>query len=80
MESVHEAVEHHVGEVFRIVVADAEPREQLLALPVDFFSRKRRVLRNVGHQVEPEGQAVLHHHGIDKGEIGSRAGAQRAAD
>ena len=41
MEAVDEPVEHHAGEVVRIVVADLQPRQDLLALPLDLLRRER---------------------------------------
>ena len=61
MEAVDEPVEHHPGDVVRIVVADLEARQNLLTLPLELLGRELRVPRQIGHHVEPEREAVLHH-------------------
>ncbi len=80
MEPVHEPIEDHVGQVLWIVVADPQARKQLLALPLDFLFRKRRMLRQLRHQVESNVQAVLHDDGLNEAQVGARARSQRPAD
>ena len=80
METVDEPVEHDVGDVRRIVVADLQARQHLVALPLDLGRREGRTARHVGQQVEREVEAVLHHQDVDKPEVAGRAHAQRAAD
>ena len=80
MEAVHEPVEDHVGDVGRIVVADPQAGQDLVALPLDLRLRKGRPSRHVGEQVEREVEAVLHHEDVDEPEVARRAHAQRAAD
>ena len=80
MESVDEPVEHHVGEIVGVVVADLESGQDLLPLAVDFFLRERGVLRDVGDEVQADVEAVLHHDAVDEAQIDARAGTERAAD
>ena len=80
MEAVHEPVEDHAGDVGRIVVADPQAGQDLVALPLDLGLRKGRPPRDVGEQVEREVEAVLHHEDVDEPEVARRAHAQRAAD
>ena len=50
------------------------------ALPLDLFRRERRPLHDVGHQIERDVVAVLHHDGVDEAQVGAGAGAEHAAD
>ncbi len=80
MKAVNQAVEHHPGDVVRILVADLEPRKNLLPLPLELLGRERRVSRQIGHHVEPECEAVLHHDGVDERQIAARPGADQPAN
>ena len=80
MEPVDQAIEHHPGEVVRVVVTDLQARQDLLPLPFDLLGRERRVAREVRHHVEAERDAVLHHHRVDEREIAAGAGADQTAD
>ena len=80
MKSIDQPVEHHVGQVLRIVVTDLQPGQDLLTLALDFLARKGRMLREIRDQVEADVQAVLHHHGLNEAEVGAGAGAERTAD
>ena len=80
MEAVDQPVEDDVGDVRRIVVADPQTRQHLVALPFYLVRREGRAPRHVGEQIEGEVEAVLHHEDVDEAEIAGRAHAQRAAD
>ena len=80
MEAVDQAIEHHPGYVVRIFVPDLEARQNLLALPLELLGSELRVPRQIGHHIEPEGEAVLHHDCVDEGEIAARPGTDQAAD
>ena len=55
-------------------------RQRLLPLAIDLLGRERRVAHDVGHQVERRIEAVLHHDGVDEGQVGAGARAQPAAN
>ena len=57
MESVDQPVEHHPGDVVRVLVADLEPRQDLLTLSLELLRRELRVSRQVRHHVEPEARS-----------------------
>ena len=78
--TVDEPLEHDAGEIFRIVVADSERRQHLLALQLDLLGCKRRVLGDVGHHVQPHVEAVLHDDRLHEGEFSAGARAEHAAD
>ncbi len=67
-------------QVLRVVVADLEPRQHLLALALDLGRRERRVSGGVGDHVQPELEAVGHDEDVDEGQVRARAGAENAAD
>src|SRR5258707_524863 len=80
MEPVHQPVEDDAGEVVRIVVADLQPGENLLALAVDLFRCKCRVPCEIGNEIEREAEAVLHDSRVDEGDVAACPRANRAAN
>ena len=80
MKSVDQPIEHGVGNESGIVEIHLQRRQRLLALPLDFFRRKRRVARHIGQQLQTGIKAVLHDDDVDEGQIGAGPGAHLAAD
>ena len=80
MEAVDQPVEHDAGDVGRIVVVHLEARQDAAADPLDLLIRERRMPRHVGHQVESEVEAVLHHQDVDEAQLARGADRQDAAD
>ena len=54
MRAVDEPVEHGAGEIVRVVVADLEARQHLLALPLDLLGRECRMPRDVRNEIQAE--------------------------
>ena len=52
MKSVDEPIEDHAGQIVGIVVADLQARQNLLTLAIDLFTGKRRMTREIGHEIE----------------------------
>ena len=80
MKTVDEAVEDDVGDVAGVVRVDAQRREDLIFLPRDFLGRKRRVTCDVGDEIHPGLERILHHDDVHERQVGGRARSQVAAD
>ena len=80
MEPVDEPIEQHAGDVIRIAAVDLQRGDHLLLLALDLLGRKRRIAHDVGQQVHADVERILHHDRVDEAQVGSRPGAQRAAD
>ncbi len=80
VEAVDQPIDHLAGDVVRILRRHLQARHRLLALPLDLLRRERRPPHDVGHQLQRQRQAVLHHDRVDVGEVGAGAGAENAAD
>ena len=77
MDTVDQAVEHHVGEVLGVLVSHLQPRQDLLALALELLRREGRVAQDVGEQPHSQREIVLHHHHVDEGKVTPQARAQQ---
>ncbi len=80
VKAVDQTIEDGVGDVFRILGADLQARQHLLALPLDFSGRERRKSCHVGQHLHAAVEAVLHHDHVEERQIGGRARPHRAPD
>jgi hypothetical protein len=80
VEAVDEPIEHDSREVLRIVVADLQSGQHLVPLSLNLLGGERGIARNIGHEIQREIETVLHHDGLDEGEIGAGPGSDHTAD